>query len=521
MSKSNTNHGWRRLFHLPVLVVAVGLPLISSSQALSQEEAETRPNPYGDIAIDSEFGTDIEQLKAAGIIDGTECGDENADFCPDDPIRRRTFAVWLTRALEGDDAPDLVDPDQDSELSIDLSTIDPEVLEDMDPELIAQLTPRFADVPFNTPEHGFIEFFAERGITNGCSLELKKFCPDSHISRKHMAVFFDRAFAFPSVDATGFVDVDANNPSNDIMKRVWSAKIADACTTHGPLYFCPNDKLSRGQMAGLLARAIRWREANEPLKPSGQDNSVNLRVNSYDEETHQADISWSSPSSQNEVSHYVLQWRAPWEAFGADKHEVVATTDENNYNALLSNPTSNNDLYAVRVITVYANGERLASNEAKVPSNTHKLRDLIEEKIIDPHQQRQPWLTDTWRYVNSPRFGIGVSAGRVARVTAGSSPFYPRDSLRSVFARGLGFGSNLLNNFDDGSVEIETMVHELGHVYTMTNGIVTGEGSTALGLGHLRLSLFAKENKDSKGSIIRCLDHRGALCRFGHPSLLW
>jgi hypothetical protein len=51
----------------------------------------------------------------------------------------------------------------------------------------------FADVPASHPFYEYIEAFYKSGITSGCSLTPKMFCPDQLVARGEMAVFLERA----------------------------------------------------------------------------------------------------------------------------------------------------------------------------------------------------------------------------------------------------------------------------------------------------------------------------------------
>ncbi len=64
----------------------------------------------------------------------------------------------------------------------------------------------FADVPCSDPERGWIERFYELGITSGCAANPRRFCPNNTLTRREMAVFLAVAMARPdSVPASGTV----------------------------------------------------------------------------------------------------------------------------------------------------------------------------------------------------------------------------------------------------------------------------------------------------------------------------
>ncbi|HEV7241504.1 MAG TPA: S-layer homology domain-containing protein [Thermoanaerobaculia bacterium] len=113
---------------------------------------------------------------------------------------------------------------------------------------------RFADVATNHPFHGQIEFFAQAGITSGCSAGL--YCPNAPVTRGQMAVFLERtmkASNWPPPPATGlFTDVPPGTLFRDFIEALKNDGITSGC---GPTTYCPNAAVTRGQMAVFVLRA--------------------------------------------------------------------------------------------------------------------------------------------------------------------------------------------------------------------------------------------------------------------------
>ena len=140
----------------------------------------------------------LEALAERGILDDTECADDR--ICPHAAIKRWTTAVWLVRALDGQDPP-----------------------------AVDQMF--FHDIGTEAWWMPYVERLAALQIAKGCATQPLRFCPDDSLTRTQMASFLIRSF-----------DLDA-------------AEIAMACNADPPLY-CPNQPVTRGQMATLLARAL-------------------------------------------------------------------------------------------------------------------------------------------------------------------------------------------------------------------------------------------------------------------------
>ena len=183
-----------------------------------QEPAEgEQQKDFGDVDPLSVFRADIEWLRNSGITSGCN-PPANDKFCPDATVTRGQMAAFLARALQ------LPDVDGDS----------------------------FADDD-TSPFEADIEKLAAAGITTGCGAD--SFCPNEPVTRGQMAAFLARGLELPSVDADSFVDDDAS-PYESVIERLSAAGITTGCTTD---QFCPNDLVTRAQMAAFLKRALRDR----------------------------------------------------------------------------------------------------------------------------------------------------------------------------------------------------------------------------------------------------------------------
>ena len=112
---------------------------------------------------------------------------------------------------------------------------------------------RFADVDAGAWWAPFVERLAELGVTAGCATGPLRFCPDEAVTRGQMATFLVRAFGFESGEPAGFVDTDGNTHAGSI-DALAAAGVTAGCATD-PLRFCPVASVTRGQMATFLVRA--------------------------------------------------------------------------------------------------------------------------------------------------------------------------------------------------------------------------------------------------------------------------
>ena len=126
------------------------------------------------------------------------------------------------------------------------------VLDDAEPAEVA--TSRFGDVDSARWWAPYVQRLAELGVTKGCAVDPAGFCPDEPVTRAQMASFLTRAFGLAAAPSAGFEDTGGNTHEQDI-DALAAAGITVGCSTEAVLY-CPGDDVSRGQMATFLTRAL-------------------------------------------------------------------------------------------------------------------------------------------------------------------------------------------------------------------------------------------------------------------------
>jgi len=116
----------------------------------------------------------------------------------------------------------------------------------------------FVDDDGNTHE-GFIEAIAAAGITRGCDpLASDRYCPDENVTRGQMAAFLARTLGLTDDGGKDwFTDDDGSFFEADI-NRLAAAGITKGCNPPANDEFCPIDSVTRGQMAAFLVRAYGY-----------------------------------------------------------------------------------------------------------------------------------------------------------------------------------------------------------------------------------------------------------------------
>ena len=218
-----------------LVTVAVVAALTAAAVVLPASPARAANSFVDDDT--SIFERDIEAIAAEGITRG--CGEES--FCPDRAVTRGEMAAFLGRALElaGSGEDRFVD-DDDSIFEADIQAL------------------------------------AAAGITRGCNPpENDEFCPDGAVTRGQMAAFLGRSLRLPDSDEDRFVDDDDSVFERDI-QRIAADGITRGCNPPTNDRFCPDDPVTRGQMAALLTRALDLPRPPDPT-PDATDEPRTLR----------------------------------------------------------------------------------------------------------------------------------------------------------------------------------------------------------------------------------------------------
>ncbi len=178
---------------------------------------------FADIG-DSIFQQEILWLAGEGITRGCN-PPANTLFCPTDFVTRGQMAAFLHRALDG-----ILTPGATVEFIDD----DTSVFE--------------AD----------IEWLAATGVTRGCNPPTNdSFCPDDPVTRGQMAAFLHRALGdvLTPGAAVEFIDDDSSVFEADI-EWLAATGVTRGCNPPTNDRFCPDDPVTREQMAAFLFRAL-------------------------------------------------------------------------------------------------------------------------------------------------------------------------------------------------------------------------------------------------------------------------
>ena len=196
---------------------------VSPPPADPPDDPEEPSEPADPDSFDDDGGThepSINRLAAMGVLEGAECGERL--FCPGEPLQRWVMAVWTVRVLDPGFEP-------------------------------SNAGTRFEDVDPGAWWAGYVERLAELEVTGGCASDPPRYCPERAVSRAQTASFLVRAFDVEPAASAGFADTGGTHETN--IDTLAAAGITKGCDVDPPR-FCPDQAVSREQMATFLVRAL-------------------------------------------------------------------------------------------------------------------------------------------------------------------------------------------------------------------------------------------------------------------------
>jgi hypothetical protein len=207
--------------------VITAYDIYNNESSYSNELGDPQPQGFTDLPPGYWAEDAIYKIYNAGITQG--CSQEPLLYCPDDSLTGAQIAVFLLRVKHGAGyAP-------------------------------PPATGIFDDVPLNYWAADWIEQLFHEGITQGCSQEPLLYCPDDSVTRTRMAIFLLRVkhgAGYTPPPATGiFDDVPLSHWAADWIEQMFHEGFTIGCGTN-PLRYCPDEYVTRAQMAVFLDRAF-------------------------------------------------------------------------------------------------------------------------------------------------------------------------------------------------------------------------------------------------------------------------
>jgi hypothetical protein len=115
----------------------------------------------------------------------------------------------------------------------------------------------FVDVPPRNTFYGDVTWLASEGITKGCNPpDNTRFCPNNFVTRGQMAAFLSRALGYTNTGGGNLFIDDNGSIFETNIDQLATAGVTKGCNPPDNTKFCPNNFVTRGQMAAFLHRAL-------------------------------------------------------------------------------------------------------------------------------------------------------------------------------------------------------------------------------------------------------------------------
>lgn len=103
-----------------------------------------------------------------------------------------------------------------------------------------------------------IEWMADNGYTSGCNPPANdEFCPKDPVTRGEMAAFLSRSLGLTDGAGADLFTDDNGSIFEDEIDKIGTAGITKGCNPPDNDQFCPDDTVTREQMAAFMARGLR------------------------------------------------------------------------------------------------------------------------------------------------------------------------------------------------------------------------------------------------------------------------
>jgi len=119
-----------------------------------------------------------------------------------------------------------------------------------------------------------IDWLAAEGITQGCNPPANtRFCPNDHVTRGQMAAFLVRALGYTSAGTGNYFSDTNGHIFETAIDRLRTAGVTQGCNAGGTR-FCPDRRVTRGEMAAFLVRALDLPGYSGPDRFNDDNNSM-------------------------------------------------------------------------------------------------------------------------------------------------------------------------------------------------------------------------------------------------------
>jgi len=200
-----------------------------------------------DVLPNQWFWNPIETIYASGITNGRAPG----LFYPQEGTNRAELAVFFGRAIYG-----TKDPPPDDEVMNENGKIVVVV------EEVGETVSFFDDVPASFWASAWIEKLHTDGLLKGVSTDPPLYDPLGSLTRAQMAALLVRYLYGEETELPDyqgvFVDVEKGHWAASAIEQLYAIGITQGCESSPELKFCPDETVSRAEMAAFLKRTFNF-----------------------------------------------------------------------------------------------------------------------------------------------------------------------------------------------------------------------------------------------------------------------
>ena len=351
----------------------------------------------------------------------------------------------------------------------------------------------YSDVAEDAYYFDAVDALAAQGVFDGTDCGEGRFCPGDPLKRWQMAVWLIRALGETVAEPAGqsrFDDVSTGDWWLAYVERMADLGITAGCSSSPPKY-CPGSSVTRGQMASFVTRAL-------DLPPAGAAgftdvNPDNVHRDSIDR-LAAAKITTGCKSEPRQYCSNQSVTKAQMSAFIYRSLEWLKENRSDETSTTAPTPV-------------------LISNDTDAfITHENDLSRHVKNNIVDKYGPYQPWLIDTWNHTNRKDFIYALGDYSIA-VHLGNDQ---DDAGGMVYTSAIALTANRghLNWVYD-----DVMIHEMAHIYTLSNRIVANPGPIAA--AHLYFSEITQADTEHKCSTAELYAETAGALTFGRSSNYW
>ena len=305
----------------------------------------------------------------------------------------------------------------------------------------------YADVASDAYYAQAVEALESRGVFEGTECA-EGFCPHQPLPRWQMAIWLVRALeeAEPQATVSRFADVESQLWWMPYAERLAELEITVGCKSE-PLRYCPDRFVSRSQMAAFLTRAFKLPDAESPA-------------------------GFADVSEESWAFNYI-------NALAASKITVGCRSEPLRY-------CPERSVTRAQMAAFIYRGLKWKEAQAEVDKQTQEQPEFITEEndlsrwikhdLIDEYGDKWPWLKEVWDYANREDF----------EYIAGYQNSFGYRTLRSdktgdIFAKIESYTLMIREETVGSPYYLNSLAHELAHVYTHGHGAATNPAPIAIG----------------------------------------